>query len=130
MSPDPVEIVKEAYAALNRGDAAGFVRDFDPRIERIEPADVPEAGTFRGIAAVTEHVAKARATWAEGQCEPERFTVAGDRVVVFVKVRVRLKNETEWREGRVGDVFTFRDGKVVQFRTFWEQKQALEFAGL
>lgn len=123
------EALREAYAALNRNDIPGFVKAFDAQIERIEPADFPLAGTYRGLAAVTAHVSKGRGTWAEGRCEPQRFIVAGDRVVVFVHVRVRLKHESEWREGRVADVFTFRNGKAIQFRTFADERQALEWAG-
>jgi ketosteroid isomerase-like protein len=124
------EALREAYAALNRNDIPGFVQVFDPQIERIEPADFPQGGTYRGLAAVTAHLAKARGTWAEGSCEPERFIVAGDRVIVLVHVRVRLKHETEWREGRTADVFTFRKGKAIQFRTFFDERQALEWAGV
>ena len=71
-----------------------------------------------------------RSTWAEGSCEPERFIVAGDKIVVFIHVRVRLKHETEWREGRIVDVYTFRNGKAIQFRTFADRQQALEWAGV
>ena len=122
-----IEAVREAYAALNRGDVASFVRLFDAGVERIEEFS---GFTCRGLAAVTRHVAEARATWAEGGCEPQRFCVAaGDRVVAFVDVRVRLKSETQWREGRTVDVYTFRNGKVVEFRTFTDERQAAQWAG-
>ena len=124
------EALREAYAALNRNDIAGFVAVFDPQIERIEPADFPLGGTYHGLEAVTAHVAKGRGTWAEGSCAPERFIVAGDRIIVLVHVRVRLKNETEWREGRLADVYTFRNGKVIEFRTFADEAQAFEWAGV
>jgi uncharacterized protein len=125
-----IDAVRDAYAALNRNDVAGFVAIFDPQIERIEPADLPHDGTYRGLPAVTEHVAAARATWAEGGCYPERFMVVGDRVIAFVHVRVRLKTEAEWRDGRIVDVFTFRHGKAIQFRTFFDERQGLEWAGV
>jgi ketosteroid isomerase-like protein len=124
------EALREAYAALNRNDAPGFVAIFDPQIERIEFADTPHAGAYHGLEAVKAHVEKGRGSWAEGSCEPQRFIVAGDRVVVLVHVRVRLKHESEWREGRVADVYTFRDGKAVQFRTFGDVAQALDWAGV
>jgi ketosteroid isomerase-like protein len=124
------EAIRQAYAALNRGDIPGFVASFDPQIERIEPADFPQGGTYRGLAAVTEHVSKARGTWAEGGCEPQRFVVAGDRVIAFVHVHVRLKHETEWREGDTVDIFTFRNGKAIHFRTFFDEREALEWAGV
>jgi ketosteroid isomerase-like protein len=122
------DAVREAYAALNRGDVPGFVRVFDPQVERIE--HLPSGGTHRGLAAVTEHVSKARSTWAEGGCEPQRFIVAGNRVIVLVDVRVRLRDETQWREGRTADVYTFRDGRAVEFRTFGDERQALDWAGV
>lgn len=124
------QAVKDVYAALNRNDIPAVLQAFDPQIERIEPPGFPGEGTFRGIAAVQEHWSKARATWAEGSCEPEQLIVAGNKIVVFVNVHVRLKQETEWREGSLADVFTFRNGKVIQMRTFLDRQQALEWAGV
>ena len=122
--------LSDAYAALNRNDIQGFVQIFDPAIERIEPPDFRHGGTYRGLAKVTAHVATGRGTWAEGSCEPERFIVSGDRIVVLLKVRVRLKTEAHWREGRIADVYTFRNGKAIQFRTFGDEREALQFAGV
>ncbi|MGN6626449.1 MAG: nuclear transport factor 2 family protein [Tepidisphaeraceae bacterium] len=122
-----IEAIRQAFAALNRNDIPGFVSLLDPQIVRVEPAGFPMAGTYCGIDAVTEHLTRARATWAEGSCEPRGFTVVGDRVIVLIDVHVRLKNETEWREGRIADVFTFRDGKAIEFRTFGDERQAMEW---
>jgi ketosteroid isomerase-like protein len=122
------EALAEAYAALNRNDVDGFVKDFHSDIVRIEFEGSPMAGTYRGFAAVREHVAQGRGTWAEGACEPDRFVVAGDKVVVLTTVHVRLKDRTDWIDGRTGDVFTFRNGKVIEFRTFGEPEQALAWA--
>jgi ketosteroid isomerase-like protein len=121
-----IDAIREAYAALNRGDVPGFVQIFDPQIERIE--HFPAGGSHRGLAEVTEHVSNARATWAEGGCEPQQFIVAGDRVIVLVDVRVRLKGETQWREGRVADGYAFRNRKAIEFRTFGDERQAREWA--
>lgn len=130
-----IAALREAYAALNRNDIPAFVALLDPQIERVEPAGFPQSGTYHGLEAVTAHFSTARAMWAEGACEPERFIVAptskqGDRIVVLVHVRVRLTHETQWREARVADAFTFRNGKVTQFRTFIDEAQALAWAGV
>ncbi len=129
------QALKDAYSALNRNDIPAFTKLLHPQIERFEFLDSPMAGTYRGLAAVTEHLSKARATWAEGTCTPERFIIAppaasGARIIVIVHVHVRLKIETQWREGRTADVFTFRNGKIIQFRTFADEQQALEWAGV
>lgn len=134
-----VEALRVAYAALNRNDVEGFIACFDEQIERIEWQGSPAEGVFKGLDAVRAHVVQGRGTWAEGGCEPERFIVArgctsplpaGDRVVVLVHVRVRVKHETEWREGWVADVYTFRNGKAIQFRSFADQREAFEWAGV
>lgn len=131
-SPTPsmaaeTETLRQAYEALNRGDVPGFAAMFHPEIERVEPADFPMSGTYRGIEAVTAHVVKGRGTWAEGRCDPERFVVVGERIVVLIHVHVRLKNESEWRTGRIADVFAFRNGKATLFRTFGDERQAFEW---
>ncbi len=122
--------LSEAYTAFNRNDVAAFGRIFDPRIEWIEFLELPGGGTYRGREAVLEHLAKGRERWAEGSCTPQRIIVAGERIVQIVHVRVRLKHETEWREGEVGEVYTFREGKVVEVRIFGESAEAMEWAGV
>ncbi len=124
------EVLEHFFAAINRNDMDGMIRDFDPDIVRVEPAGFPTAGTYRGIAEVQEHVRTGRATWAEGTCQPERFLVHGDRVVVYLHVRVRLKNSTDWIDARFADGFVFRDGRIVEYRTFAERAAALAWAGI
>ena len=124
------EALREAYAALNRNDIQGFMQIFDHEIERVEPEGFPTSGTYRGLEAVMAIFSQARSTWAEGSCEPERFLVAGDKIVVFVHVLVRLKDKTDWIDARIADVFTWRDGKATQFRTFADEHQALAWAGV
>ena len=124
------EALREVYAAINRNDIPAALKFFDPQIERIEFEGFPSAGTYRGYAEVKAHLSQARETWAEGSCEPERFIVAGDKIIVFLYVQVRLKNKPEWSDGRLADVFTFRNGKVIQMRTFAEGQQALEWTGV
>lgn len=125
-----IEAIRKAYAALNANDIAGFVAPFDEGIERIEPPDFPMAGTYRGLAAVKEHVAAGRGTWAEGTCSPTQILAAGDKVIAICDIHVRLKNSTDFLDGRIADVFTFRDGKAIGYRTFGEVNVALAWAGI
>jgi ketosteroid isomerase-like protein len=129
MTPE-VEALKQFFAAINRNDMQAMTRDFDPRIVRIEPEGFPTAGTYRGIAEVQEHVRTGRGTWAEGSCDPERFFVNGEKVVVYLHARVRLKDATEWIGGRFADGFVFRDGRITEYRSFGERAQALRWAGI
>ena len=124
-----IDSLKEAYAALNRNDIPAMVESFDPQMEWTEPHEYPGGGTYRGRAELNAHLSKARGSWAEGSCDPVQFIVAGDKVIVFVHVRARLKHETEWREGDLADVYTFRNGKAIHMRSFPDRQKALEWAG-
>ena len=125
-----IEALHRFFAAINRNDMQSISKDFDPQIVRIEPEGFPTAGTYRGIAEVQEHVAKGRGTWAEGTCEPEEFFTHGDKVVVYLHVRVRLKDSTDWIDGRFADGFVFRAGKIIQYLSFGERRDALQWAGI
>jgi uncharacterized protein len=124
------ETLKGFFAAVNRNDMQAIADSFDPQIVRIEPEGFPTAGTYRGITEVREHVAKGRGTWAEGTCEPEKYLVNENKVVVYLHARVRLKDSTDWVGGRFADGFVFRNGKIVQYRSFGERTEALEWAGI
>lgn len=124
------EALERFFAAINRNDMQAMTKDLDPEIVRIEPEGFPTAGTYRGIAAVREHVTKGRGTWAEGTCEPEKFLDNGEKIVVYLHVRVRLKDSTEWIDARFADGFVFRNGKITQYHTFGERTAALKWAGI
>lgn len=124
------ESLEQFFAAINRNDMQAVARHFDREVVRIEPESFPTAGTYRGIAEVQAHVAKGRGTWAEGTCEPEKFLVNGEKVVAYLHARVRLKGSTDWIDGRFADGFVFRNGKIIQYRSFAERAEALEWAGI
>ena len=124
------EALEHFYAAVNRNDMQAITRDLDPQVVRIEPKGFPTAGTYRGIAEVQAHVTKGRGAWAEGTCDPEEFLVNGNKVVVYLHARVRMKGSTDWVGGRFADGFEFRDGKIVQYHSFGERSEALKWADI
>ncbi|MHB8486289.1 MAG: nuclear transport factor 2 family protein [Candidatus Acidiferrales bacterium] len=124
------EALRKAYAAFNRNDIAATVEALDPQIEWTEPAEFPRGGTYHGHEGVKAYLSQSRAAWAEIHSEPERFIVAGDKIIVFVHVRAKRKDGAEWHEARIADVYTFRDGKAIQMRAFADRRQVLEWAGV
>jgi len=125
-----IETLEQFFAAINRNDMQAITKNFDPQIVRIEPEDFPTAGTYYGIAEVQNHIREGRGTWAEGTCEPEKFLVNGDKVVVYLHVWVRLKDSADWVGGRFADGFVFRNGKITQYLSFGEREDALKWAGI
>ena len=121
-------IVVEFYKSLNMNDVEGALKLFAPQIVRVEFEDSPSGGTYRGLTELRDHFIKGRSSWAEGSCSPEEFIVSEDKIVVFVHVHVRLKDKTEWIDGRVADGFAFKDGKIIEFRSFFKNEAALKWA--
>ena len=125
------EALRQAYAAFNRNDIPATVAALDPQIEWTEPPEFPGGViTHHGHAGVQAYLSQSRANWAEGSSEPERFIPAGNKIIVFVYARARLKGSTEWHETRLADVFTFLNGKATQMRAFADRSRALEWAGV
>ncbi|MGZ3727041.1 MAG: nuclear transport factor 2 family protein [Pseudobdellovibrio sp.] len=130
MSTAENAIIKEVYAAINRNEFSEALKYFDSQVVRVEPAGYDTAGTHHGQAELLKHMNKGRSTWAEGTCEPVRFLAKDDKVIAFLHVKVRLKEKTEWIDGRMADVFTFKNGLITEMRTFWENHEALEWVGV
>ena len=120
--------LRGAYAAFNRGDIEAAVVSMAPDIEWSEPAEFPGGGAYHGREAVKGYLSASRANWAEGASEPEKFIVAGDRIVVFVHARVRVKGSAEWNEVRLADVYTVRNGVIVAMRAFADRDEAVRWA--
>ena len=49
---------------------------------------------------------------------------------MYLLAHVKLASNNEWVGGRFADGFVVRDGKIIEYRTFWEREKALEWAGI
>jgi ketosteroid isomerase-like protein len=125
-----ITALRGAYAAFNRGDMDAAVESLDAENEWTEPAEFPGGGTYHGRVGAKQYLTQSRAAWAEVISEPERFISAGNRIVVFVHARVRPKGSNEWPEVRLADVYTIRDGNLVQMRAFADRQEALRWVGV
>ena len=125
-----IQALERFFDAINRNDMQAITQDLDPQVVRIEPEGFPTAGTYRGIAQVQAHVTQGRGTWAEGSCQPEKFWVNEDKVVVYLHAWVRLKDTTDWVGGRFADGFVFRNGKITHYLSFVNRVDALRWAGI
>jgi ketosteroid isomerase-like protein len=123
-----IDTLRAAYAAFNRGDIDSAVASLDAEIEWSEPQEFPAGGTYHGREGAKRYLTESRAAWAEVSSEPERFIVAGNRIVIFVHARVRPNSNSAFQEVNLADVYTFRNGKAIQMRAFADRQQALRWA--
>ena len=125
-SKNVIETIKQIYNAINSDDVSTYIGFFDENVERFETF----GGRFHGLHELKLNFSTGRDSWAEGRCQPENFILIEDKVIVFVHVKVKLKTNNQWIDGKVTDVFTFKNSKVVQFYSFDKRDEALRWAGL
>jgi uncharacterized protein len=114
-----VQIVKDAFAALGRGDKQGVLALSAEDIEWIIPGEGwPLAGTHRGHAELADLFQKASEVVETSFPEPPEFVAQGDRVLVvgFSKGRVKATNRTF--EDHFVFAVTVRNGKLTNIREY------------
>jgi ketosteroid isomerase-like protein len=119
-----ITALRAAYAAFNRGDLDAALEPFDAQIEWSEPPEFG-GGTSHGRDGVKQYLTQSRSAWLEGSSEPEQLIPVGTRIVVFVHARFRPKGSDSWRDVRLADVYTVRDGKAIEMRAFTDRQAAL-----
>ena len=132
VSPDMEHVVAAlggAYAAFNRGDMTAAVEPLDAQIEWTEPAEFPGGATYHGRDGVKQCLTQSRAAWAEVNSEPERFIIAGNRIVVLLHARVRPKGRNNWQDVSLGMSTQSVNGRVVEMQAFADQQEALRWVG-
>jgi ketosteroid isomerase-like protein len=113
-----VAIVKQALAAFQRGDLQTFLKFFSDDSEFRHPMSTaiwPWAGTRRGRAQLAESAAEVVKVIEFERFEPREFIAQGNKVVVLVFERGRVKATGRVVDNEYVHVFTVSGGKIVQF---------------
>jgi hypothetical protein len=113
-----VQIAKDTFAAIGRGDMQGLLALFAEGIEWIIPGEWPLAGTHRGHAGVADLFQKAFEMVEISFLEPREFVAQGDRVLVVGLSRGRVKATNRTFEDHWVFAFTVRNGKVTNIREY------------
>ncbi len=113
-----VQIVKDFFAAIGRGDKQGLLALSAEDIEWIIPGeDWPLAGTHRGHAGLADLLQKA-SEMVETSTEPREFVAQGDRVLVVGFARGRIKATNRTFEDHWVFAITVRNGKLTDIREY------------
>jgi uncharacterized protein len=114
-----IQIVKNFFAAMGRGDKQGLLAFTAEDIEWIIPGeDWPLAGTHRGHAGLSDLLQKASETVETSFPEPPEFVAQADRVLVvgFAKGKVKATNRTF--EDHFVFAITVRNDKLTNIREY------------
>lgn len=120
MSKENVEIVRSF-----------FVADLEEALAYVDPSIVwnpVEESSTQGPEAVRASTERWKSEWDDYAVIPEELIDMGDRVVATVRFRARGRGSGIEIDGRLYDVFTLRDGKIVRMDQFTEEADALGYA--
>ena len=104
----------------------------DPAIEwDASETPVPDlAGSYRGVEAVVQWWREWLAAWETTDFQYE-LVDAGDQVVLLVDQRMRGRSTgIEVATGKYAQLATFKEGRMVHWKLYASQSNALEAAGL
>ncbi len=132
MSQENVEIVREAWEAIQGGTPAKVAHLIDPEVEfRGTVGGIQEGEVAHGQAEIDETFeAQDLEAWEERRFEAEEFVDAGDEVVILLHEFRRGKGSGIELEAKTAAVVAVRGGRVVRFQGYLDRKAALKAAGL
>jgi uncharacterized protein len=125
MSQD-VAALKDAYEALNRGEADAALAVLEPDAEWCEHSTLPEAGTYRGREVIKEFLERFLESWNEFRQDIEQIVEGGDRVALVLRSSAVGKGSGVEVESRYAHVWTMRDGRGLRVDTYDDLTAAIE----
>lgn len=127
-----VDIVKNLYAAFDKGDVPGVLGAFDPRIQWTEAENFlyADGNPYNGPQAVAEGVFQRIVADMENlTVRPVHYIDGGQTVVVEGRYRGKAKATGAPVDAQFAHVWQLRDGKVVRFQQYTDTKQWAEAFG-
>jgi hypothetical protein len=111
-------LAQGVYEAFGRGDMTALADAMADDIEWVnpgDPADDPNAGTFKGKEAVLGWFGGLASTVDFSTFEPREFIAENDKVVSLVYIEATARETGRDLVNHEAHVWTFRDGKVARF---------------
>jgi ketosteroid isomerase-like protein len=138
MSQENVQIVEAVLAGASTGDKDSMLAALpeliaqlcDPEIEWEEDPHRVDARTYRGHAGVRESFERWLNDFEEYAIEPERVVDCGDDVLVVAREHGQGATSGAAVSSRIYAIFSFRNGKVLRYREFYDEQEALRAVGL
>jgi ketosteroid isomerase-like protein len=131
MSREVIERNRRAFDAFNRRDLDGFLALMDPELEFTSRV-IPVAGDvdYRGHDGIREWWKDLFAVFPDFRAEPLEIRDLGEWTVLAGRVSGHGADSGAPFEQRIWQASRWCDGRVVSWRTFDTEAEALEAVGL
>jgi ketosteroid isomerase-like protein len=125
---NPVNVIKNFYAALARGDVPSVLGLLDPEVQWTEAERFPYySGTWHGPQAVLDNLLKRLAEdWDGFSATAEDFIVEGNRIAAFGIYAGKYRRTGKSLTAPFAHVWTVRGGKIMNFLMYTDTAKVLE----
>jgi ketosteroid isomerase-like protein len=134
MSKENVGTVKRTIEAWNADDLDAFLAELDPAVEwhpSIEPGLEGKATIYRGHDGARKAWREYRGeAWERLTSRPQEFRDLGESVLMLGEIDFTARTTGIEFSQEVGQLFSFRGGKIVRSQDFLSHTEALQAAGL
>jgi ketosteroid isomerase-like protein len=126
----PTELFEAISRAYRSGDFEAALELIDPEIEWVEAPELPGSGTHHGHAGVQDSLRRFVGAWTEYRVAHSDLTEVGDRLFLHTRITGKGRTSGAPAEQDQFEVWTFRDGKAIVMRAFYDEGEARKAAGL
>ncbi len=116
--------LRRAYAAFSEDRTLPWDM-FDPEIEHDQRSGLFLDGIFYGTEGVRAAVEQVYADWEDVRYETEDVIDLGDRYLVLLRMRARVRDSEAELDAQVAHVWEFRDGLAVRWGAYGNRADAL-----
>ena len=131
MSEESIEIVRQAYEAINERDFSRTAEFLHPDVEFDMSRNILNPDIYRGYEGFRRLVGVVEGTWVAFRFDVRDLVEQGDLVVADITVSGIGRRSGVKAEMRVFNVVTLRAGRIIRLAGGFKQlSEALEAAGL
>jgi hypothetical protein len=124
-TPADVARVKSSYEALNRRDIDGTVAVLHEDATWEEHSELPEAGSYRGVAPIRAFLEQFLESWERFHQEIEEEIVRGPCALLFIHLEASGKGSGIEVDSRYAHLWQLRDGRGSRVDAYYDREQAL-----
>ena len=124
MAKENADRLRRAYASFSKDQELPWDM-FDPAIEHDQRAGLFLDGVFYGTEGLRAALEEVNADWEDLRYETEELIDLGDRYLVMLRMRARVRDSEAELDAQIAHVWEFRDGRAVRWGVYGDRADAL-----
>lgn len=125
-----IESLRRAFESFGRGDIGEMMDFSSPDVVVHDAPELPGGGVHHGREAVRRGLEDIRATFDDLEIVPETFTRVDERILVVFRAKGHGRGSGIPLDVQLANVFTMKDGFVVEWHAYASEELAREALGL